>query len=47
MATIKILLFDMDGVFCDPDLKYNLNLLEAWTGVWVVEIEQRSFKSVL
>ena len=46
MATIKILLFDMDGVFCGSDFGYHLNLFEEWTGVSVAEIEQRSFKSV-
>ena len=46
MATIKILLFDMDGVFCNSDFGYHLNLLEEWTGVSVAEIEQPSSKSV-
>ena len=46
MATIKILLFDLDGVFCDYDFRYHLNQLEEWTGVSVAEIEQPSSKSV-
>ena len=46
MATIKILLFDMEDVFCDSDFGYRLNLLGKWTGVLVAEIEQRGFKSV-
>ena len=45
MATIKTLLFDMDGVFCHYDFRYHLTLLEEWTGVSAAEIDQRIFKS--
>ena len=45
MATIKTLLFDMDGVFCHYDFRYHLTLLEEWTGVSAAEIDERIFKS--
>ena len=45
MATIKTLLFDMDGVCCHYDFQYHLTLLEEWTGVLAAEIDQRIFKS--